>query len=47
LAEAQAQELAKVIRGILTDLGHDLADVNARKVVRFRLIEGGNAGASS
>jgi hypothetical protein len=45
LAEAQAQELAKVIRAILGDLGHDLADENVRKVVRFRLLEGqGNGG---
>lgn len=47
LAEGQAQQLAQMIRAILTDLGHDLGDANVRKVVRFRLIEGGKAGASS
>ena len=31
-----------MIRAILTDLGHDLDDENVRKVVRFRLTEGGN-----
>jgi hypothetical protein len=44
LAEAQAQQLAQVIRAILMDLGHDLADENVRKVVRLRLIEGGKGG---
>jgi hypothetical protein len=42
LTEAQAQQLAQVIRAILTDLGHDLADEHVREVVRLRLIEGGN-----
>jgi hypothetical protein len=41
LAEKQAQQLAAVIRAILTDLGHDLWDEQVRKVVRFRLIGGG------
>ena len=40
LAEAQAQQLAQVIRAILTDLGHDPAEERVRKVVRFRLVEG-------
>jgi hypothetical protein len=42
LAEAQAQQLAQVIRAILTDLGHDLEDRRVRDVVRLRLIEGRN-----
>ena len=42
LTEAQAQQLAGVIRAILTDLGHDLEDERVRDVVRLRLIEGGN-----
>ncbi len=41
LAEAQARQLAAVIRAILTDLGHDLEDENVRNVVRLRLLEGG------
>jgi hypothetical protein len=41
LAERQAQQLAKVVRAILTDLGHDLGDERVRKVVRLRLVEGG------
>jgi hypothetical protein len=41
LAEGQAQQLARVIRAILTDLGHDLSDEHVRKVVPLRLIEGG------
>lgn len=41
LAEAQAKQLAAVIRGVLTDLGHDLGDEHVRKVVRHRLVEGG------
>jgi hypothetical protein len=41
LAEAQAQQLAAVIRAILTDLGYDLEEENVRKVVR--LLEGGKA----
>jgi hypothetical protein len=40
LAERQAQQLAKVIRAILTDLGHDLGDERDRKVMRLRLVEG-------
>jgi hypothetical protein len=36
LAEKQAQQLAAVIRAILTDLGHDLDEENVRKVVRLR-----------
>jgi hypothetical protein len=40
LAEAQAPQLAQVIRAILTDLGHDPADEQVREVVRFRLVEG-------
>jgi hypothetical protein len=43
LAEGQAQQLAQVIRAILTDLGHDLGDQRVRQVVRLRLIEGGKA----
>lgn len=43
LAERQAQQLAEVIRAVLTDLGHDLEDPDVRKVVRLRLIEGGKA----
>jgi hypothetical protein len=43
LAEAQARQLAGVIRAILTDLGHDLEDQQVRQVVRLRLIEGGNS----
>jgi hypothetical protein len=43
LAEAQAQRLAAVIRAILTDLGYDLEEENVRKVVRLRLLEGGEA----
>jgi hypothetical protein len=43
LAEAQAQQLATVIRAVLTDLGHDLADEGVRRVVRLRLLEGGQA----
>ena len=42
LAEGQAQQLAQVIRAILTDLGHDLEDRRVRDVVRLRLIEGRN-----
>ena len=42
LTEAQAQQLAALIRAILTDLGHDLADEHVREVVRLRLTEGGN-----
>jgi hypothetical protein len=42
LAEAQARQLAGLIRAILTDLGHDLEDENVRNVVRLRLTEGGN-----
>jgi hypothetical protein len=42
LTEAQAQQLAAVIRAILADLGHDLKDESVRKVVRLRLVEGGN-----
>jgi hypothetical protein len=42
LAEEQAQQLAQVIRAILIDLGHDLADEHVREVVRLRLTEGGN-----
>lgn len=41
LAEGQAQQLAQVIRAVLTDLGHDLADEHVREVVRRRLTEGG------
>jgi hypothetical protein len=44
LAEGQAQQLAHVIRTVLTDLGHDPADQRVRKVVRFRLLEGQGAG---
>jgi hypothetical protein len=33
LAEGQAQQLAEVIRVILTDLGHDLADEHVSEVV--------------
>jgi len=44
LAEGQAQQLAQVIRAILTDLGHDPGDENVRKVVRLRLIEAGKGG---
>jgi cell division FtsZ-interacting protein ZapD len=43
LAEAQAEQLAQVIRAILTDLGQDLADEQVRKAVRFRLVEGGSS----
>jgi hypothetical protein len=43
LAEGQAQQLAQVVRAVLTDLGHDLSDENIRNVVRLRLIEGGKA----
>jgi TPP-dependent pyruvate/acetoin dehydrogenase alpha subunit len=43
LAEEQAQQLAKVVTSILTDLGHDPADDEVRKVVRLRLLEGGKA----
>jgi hypothetical protein len=42
LAEAQAQQLAQVIRAILTDLRHDLADEQVCNVVRLRLTEGGS-----
>jgi hypothetical protein len=42
LAEGQAQQLARVIRTILTDLGHHRGDEHVRKVVRLRLIEGAN-----
>ena len=42
LAEGQAQQLAQVMRAVLTDLGHDLADEHVREVVRRRLTEGGN-----
>jgi hypothetical protein len=40
LTERQAQQLAEVIRAVLTDLGHNLDDERVRKVVRFRLLEG-------
>jgi hypothetical protein len=40
LAERQAQQLAQLIRAILTDLGHDPADEQVRQVVRLRLTEG-------
>jgi hypothetical protein len=40
LAEGQAQQLARVITAVLTDLGHDPADEGVRKVVRLRLLEG-------
>jgi hypothetical protein len=40
LAEQQAQQLASIIRAVLTDLGHDLGDERVRKVVRVRLLEG-------
>ena len=42
LAEKQAQQLAAVIRAILTDLGHDPADEQVRDVMRLRLTEGGH-----
>lgn len=42
--EAQtAQLLASKVRAIVTDLGHDLTDPTVRRVVRFRLVEGGDA----
>ena len=41
LAEGQAQQLAQLMRAILTDLGHDPADEQVREVVRLRLIEDG------
>jgi hypothetical protein len=40
LAEGRAQQLARVITAVLTDLGHDPADEHVRKVVRLRLLEG-------
>ena len=47
LAEEQAQRLAHVIRAILTDLGHDLADENFPTAVWRQLIEGGTRGRAS
>lgn len=45
LAEHHAQQIARVVTAILTDLGHDLADERTRQVVRLRLIEGGREAA--
>jgi hypothetical protein len=47
ITEGQAQQLARVVSAIVTDLGHDLADEHVRKVVRLRLIEGGEARSGS
>jgi hypothetical protein len=44
LAEEQAQQLARVIMAVLSDLGHDPTDERVRNVVRLRLIEGGKGG---
>jgi hypothetical protein len=41
LAEAQAQQLARVITAVLSDLGHDATDERVRNVVRLRLLEAG------
>src|SRR5215211_1950433 len=38
ITEEQAQQLARVVSAIVTDLGHDLADERVRKVVRLRLL---------
>lgn len=38
LAEQEAQHLASVVKAILTDLGHDLADPQVREVVKLRLV---------
>lgn len=47
LAEEQGELLAEVVRGIVSDLGHDLKDPAVGKIVRLRLIEGGaNAAAA-
>jgi len=43
LAEQQARMLAEVVRNIITDLGHDMADETVAEVVRLRLVEGSEA----
>jgi len=45
IAEGQARQLARVVTAVLTDLGHDPADDEVRRVVRLRLLEGGQEAA--
>jgi hypothetical protein len=41
IVKRQAEQLARVVTAILSDLGHDLTDSRTREVVRLRMIEGG------